>query len=90
MELIPNWKDAWKFASNIAIGVTGVYDALYANIASIQALMTPGQFAVFNTAMAVAAVVLRVIKQSIPVTPEVKEELAAHVEALPEKPSTTP
>lgn len=85
MELIPNWKDSWKFASNIVVGVTTFYDALYANVQAIQAIMTPGQFAIFNTGMGIAAVVLRVIKQSIPVTPEVKDAMIEHAQELPEK-----
>lgn len=86
MELIPNWRNAWKFTSVILLAVVGIFDAIYVVMPDLKALMSPAAFAGFNTVMSFAAIVLRVIKQVFPVSPEVKQEMVDTAHETPVKP----
>ncbi len=85
MELIPNWRNAWKFTSVILLAAVGLYDALYLAMPDLRALMSPATFAGFNTVMSFAAIALRVVKQVFPVSPEVKQEMVETAHETPVK-----
>jgi hypothetical protein len=86
MELVPYWKHAWKLSviwmSSLLIVAGGIYSYLE-SVQSTPAFLkflevfavSPATFGGFVSVAGVLISLLRVIKQSIPLPPEVKQEL---------------
>lgn len=73
--LAPNWKSFPKHWSTWLGVATIVADSAYVFIDAASASMSPQTVIMLNAAAAVAMKILQLLKQDIPITPEIKTEL---------------
>ncbi len=83
--LAPDWKNFPKHWSTWLGVATIVADSAYVFIDAASASMSPQTVIMLNAAAAVGMKILNLLKQDIPITPEVKSEL---IEAAKERPTT--
>lgn len=84
--LAPNWKSFPKHWSTWLGVATIIADSAYVFIDAAAASMSPQTVIMLNAAAAVAMKILQLLKQDIPITPEIKTELIEAVKAAPTEP----
>lgn len=85
--LAPNWKSFPKHWSTWLGVATIIADSAYVFIDAAAASMSPQTVIMLNAAAAVAMKILQLLKQDIPITPEIKSELIEAVKAAPTEPT---
>jgi hypothetical protein len=86
MELIPQWRQAWKYAVVIGSALLAIFASLQAALPALQQYLPPRLFAGITAVCAVVIIIARVIKQTIVVPPEVKSEMVETAKATPVQP----
>lgn len=66
LNLIPDWRHAWRFFSVAAAVLLAAANLVLANSEALQVLLPPHTAAIVNAAAAIAIGVGRVIQQQIP------------------------
>ena len=84
--LAPNWKCVPKHWSTWLGVATIIADSAYVFIDAAAASMSPQTVIMLNAAAAVAMKILQLLKQDIPITPEIKTELIEAVKSAPTPP----
>jgi hypothetical protein len=87
IELIPDWKQAYRFSSVIAAAALAAFDALTAALPSLHDALGTQTVAIINVVCAVGIAFFRVIQQQSPPTPpDVKAALVDKAMSIPVQP----